>query len=140
MKKLSLFLSIVLIGCTTGLTAPESVGVGALGTVATEKVVEKIKKVVEPQYKLYWDPIEICSIKDDPVVCHLVPCDYNHTTCTITIPKKSFIEQNEKIITVRSSQIENIMDYCNKNKDFCLERFGFYKEKSQKIILVTKDE
>ena len=130
MKFLLLFL-FILGGCaTTDISSldPKSVATGA--TVV--KTVEKIKEVFTPHYPLLNNPSEICDITSDPVTCYLVPCS-EEGDCAVRIDKATFLENNPKIVTIRASQVVEIVKFCEKNPKACEEYSGHYE--GQKIIL-----
>ena len=133
-----IILFVFMTGCA-GMHGPmvnnPSLGAGAVGGAVAAKAAEKIKKVFTPVYPLYLPPHEICDINSSPlfVTCYVVPCKEN---CTVSYDKQEWFDQNPKVLTVRSSVIPSVIEFCSKNKEACVYYIGEYAGYS---IVITED-
>ena len=135
MKKFLIFIFCFGCGLQEAHIPSNNVGLGALGGVAASKAAEKIQKVFTPEYPLYLQYLEICTIEKQ-VTCYVIPCENN---CVYKTSLDSFIANNPKVVTLRSSAqwINAAHVFCSKNKDACIDQLAKYAGKT--IILEVRE-
>ena len=134
---MKLLLFLILTGCAgiEQVKPEKALGGGAVSGAVAVKTVEKIKEVFTPEYRLLFEPIEICSIgSENGITCFLVPCLEGEESCTIRYQKDEWLESNSKVLTLRTSSLTNIKLFCEKNKDACEYYKGYYS--GSKIVLL----
>ena len=123
-------------GMDISAASKPQIGGGVVAGAAAVKTVERIKEVFTPEYPLYLQPIELCTL-DREVTCFLVPCQKN---CVITLSFEEFVELNPKVATIRTSskQINAAQAFCEKNKEACVDQISQYEGKTI-VVEVLKD-
>lgn len=108
---------------------PRDIAIGAAGA----EVIDKIKESFTPVYRLYLQPLELCSYSENIVTCNLIPCI---SDCTTTFTLKEFLEKSPKFASLQSISkfINANKEFCKKNEDFCVDQVFRYA--SGEIILV----
>ena len=132
-----LMVSMLLLGGCSGLqhlTPERALGGGVATGVVAGKVAEKARTALTAQYKLQFQPIEICGL-DMPhkVTCYLVPCKASDQLCSYTQDKDKWIQSNPKVMTLRSSLLVPAKHFCNKNPEACDRYVGYYS--GYKIVI-----
>ena len=128
--------SLPLLGCAGIDVTPtqSALGGGAVTGAVAVKTIEKVKEIFTPKYPLLVKSIEICDLTlDDKVKCFLVPCS-NEDVCVITRDKEEWIEENPKVITMRTSSLPAIRAFCLHNEKACEEMRSEYE--GYKIIIM----
>ena len=121
-------------GISSVVETKDAIGVAA-GTVAVAQTVKKVKEVFTPKFLLQVNPLEICDITQDPVVCYITPCA---TDCESSTPFDKWIEENPKVLTLESSAIVESTVFCDKNPKACEIYRGSFN--SNLKVVITKEE
>ena len=130
------FMFLILTGCAgiQKLSSEKALGGGVVTGVVAGQVAEKVKDVFTPKYLLLFEPVEICGLEEeDKVTCFIVPCKEEDSKCSATWDKKDWIEENPKVITLRSSLLVPAKHFCKENREACEKYWGYYE--GNKIVV-----
>ena len=133
MTKFILFLLLSSCAPLTRVPPEQALGGAASGVIVT-KTLEKTKEVFQPHYPLLAKPSELCSLSDqDHVICFIIPCNSDTGKCTYSTSREDWLSANQKVFTLRTSQIPAIKLFCERNKGACEEYLAYYA--GSKIIV-----
>ena len=126
MIKFALFLLFVSCAPIDNVHPEQALGGAASGVVVTQ-AIEKTKEALQPHYPLLAKPSELCSLADpDHVICFLIPCHADSGKCSYSIDREEWLSSNQKVFTLRTSQIPAIKLFCERNKGSCEEYIAHY--------------
>lgn len=130
----SMLTLMILCFSSCGVMSSKDALTGAVTSTALAGTAVAVKEAFTPDYPLYVDPFEICSVSGENVDCTLYPCEKN---CNVVTPADEWKLENPYVATIRSNKFSAIVSYCRENQGACVELLGSY-EGTKIVIQKTK--
>ena len=147
-RVLLVFALFFLVGCPTGLTGNQKLGLGVGGALIVPKIKKDIEELAKKDERIRFATLEICYIEDETYsVCSLTPCEASEDgeceryviTQDIDIQSVFFIHK-DNLIRFLSYIKAACLDDEGVLSDVCLYEYEKYSEIDKVFIVGDGDE